>query len=48
MSKARRILGFAPRHDLESGLRRYIEWLRRGEAPSEQTVSQILFDWRAA
>lgn len=48
MGKARSILGFFPKYDLESGLRRYIEWLRRGEAPSEQTLSQILFDWRAA
>lgn len=48
MSKARRILGFAPRYPLKAGLQRYIGWLRRGEAPSEQTLSQILFDWRAA
>ena len=29
ISKARRVLGFAPEHDLSAGLRRTVEWYRR-------------------
>jgi UDP-glucose 4-epimerase len=46
MSKARRMLGFAPAYSLENGLTKYIDWVRSTYPNQEQLLKQISFDWR--
>jgi len=35
LTRAKRILGYQPKYDLQRGLARYLEWYRRGRPPQE-------------
>ena len=46
MSKARKILGFNPKYNIDDGIRNYIKWVRDTYSDHNKLLKQIDFDWQ--